>query len=395
MIPSGRTGKGRLMPDTPPPILKLRRVQPAFAPQPLMDQVHRMTGKSRLRQAGELLWLYLGPRRIPMSDYFLEGLWRPELTAADRATYVSDASSTAINRRLSPVDPIGLHGLLADKVLTKLALGAAGFPVQRTSALFGSVIALPGIPRLQSAADIAAFLRQDGTLPVFGKPLRGSLSIGAASIIALQEGDRVLLGNGRTVALAALATEIAQNFQSGYLFEPLIRQHPAVEAVTGPAVGALRVVTLRVPGGAEVLYTAQRLPAVGAMIDAASGSNPYTTALIDAATGRVLRAQKMDEMPPDSLDTSLVTGVRFDSVTLPFMPEALAIAVEVHRLMPQQGVLGFDFALTPTGPVINEVNSNPFHTIYQRAADRGFLNRDFKPRVDAAIALIRAERRIR
>lgn len=382
------------MPSHPKSILKLSRIRPRLDFQAAVDTVRRASGKGALLQTLEILRSVLGPQRFSPAEYYLEGLWRGDLLAEGRDCVISDKQSTALNRRLSPIDGEGLHGLLTDKLLTGLVLRAAGFPALEPRAIFGKVIRLPGVERLTSAKDIAGFLRREGTLPVFGKPLHSSLSIGTASYVALADsGESLVFGNGQKVGLSTLAEEIVANFSRGYVFEPLIRQHPDVERVTGSAVGGLRIVTLRTRDDVEVLYTLHRLPAVGAMMDASSGANPFATALIDSETGRVIRAQAMDSMDMDSLESSLVTGVRFDTVVLPFMKEAHALARDVHRLLVRPGVLGFDIALTPDGPLISEINSNPFHTSFQHAANRGFMNSDFKPKIMMAIEIVRAESR--
>lgn len=377
------------------PILKLQRITVDLDIPGAVDAVQRASGKGPFRQACEIAAFALGKQRLSFKDYYLEGLWRPELTAAEKAAFVSEAKGTALNRQLAPINGMGLQGFLADKLLTGLTLRAAGFPVMRPLAIHGRVLRLSGTERLESAADIVAFLLREDALPVFGKPLHASLSIGAVSILSVGDGGRyVVLGDGRSVLLEALSQEIATNFPHGYVFEPLIRQHPDVEAITGQAVGGLRVVTLRTPDGAQVLYTVQRLPgAAGAMMDAMSSHGAYCVAYIDPDSGRVIRASAMDQSAPARLEASVVTGARFDKAVVPFVKEAHAIAIDAHRLIVRPGLLGFDFALTPAGPVITEINSNPFHATYQHAADRGLLNPDFTPAIKVALEVVRAEAR--
>ena len=379
------------MGETSQPILKLAKQQTSFDLKNAMAWVTRRTGKSGLRQVIEIGRLALGRQKLSPEDYYLSALWRPELSAADKAAFLSPATSWALNKRLSPVTEFSLHGLARNKILTGLVLRAAGFPTMVPLAVFGGQFAVPGAALLRTAADIADWLRRDGQLPVFGKPINASLSLGTASYMSLTaDRNSVVLGNGTIVTLAAITAEIAAYFPTGYMFEPLIRQHPAVEAIAGKAVGALRVVTLRGPDGPEVLYTAQRLPGLGAMMDALT-SSPYTTALVDMATGRIIRAQSIFSMNIKPLEASLVTGVRFDTVELPFIAEAVAMSLDAHRMFGSPGILGFDIALTTTGGVINEVNSNPFHSTYQHGADRGLMNPEFRPRIEAAIRVTEAE----
>ncbi len=382
------------MPEPAPPILKLRRYNLTVDLSDSIAKVRDSTGKSPARQGLEILAVALGRQRLRAEDYYQYGFWRPELSREDRSAFVSSLGGQSINLRLSPVDRMGLYGFTSNKFLTGLALRSAGFPTQKPRALYGLGAGIPWVERLESAADIAIWLRKDGSVPVFGKPLHKSLRIGAGSYLFVEEkGNSGRIGTGAVVSIDALSAEIAANFSDGYLFEPLIIQHPDVEAITGPAVGALRVVTLREPDGIRVLYLAQRLPAVGGMTDSANLNAPFSEALIDGESGRLIRVQDMDHMPPDRLEASHVTGKPFDGVVLPFVKEAQVIACDVHRLLVGAGILGFDFGLTKSGPVINEVNSNPHHSVFQRSGDRGLLNSDLKPRIDAAIAYARSRQR--
>ncbi len=372
--------------------MKLHHAKSFFDIKTAMAWVARSTGKSAFRQGCEMLGLLVGSQRITPEEYYLYGLWRREISAPLRRSYVSDIGSTRLNSQLSPPSELNLRGLLGNKQLLGLTLRAAGFPVLDPLALFGDTVFQPGVPVLRDASQIAAWLARDGNLPCFGKPIVSSLGKGAASFLALSD-DRsaVHLGNGATVALTTIAAEIVANYAAGYVFQPLIRQHPDVEAVTGRTVGGLRVVTLRTSTGAALLYVVQRLPAKGAMIDAANPSGPTAVMLIDDQTGRVLRAQNLFQMVISPLDASLVTGKPFADVTLPFVPQAIAMAIDVHRMLRQPGVLGFDIALSVDGPVINEVNANPYHLLYQRAAGQGLLNADFQPLISEATAIAAAD----
>ena len=96
---------------------------------------------------------------------------------------------------------------------------------------------------MHSAEAIASYLLTPGNLPVFGKPLAGSRSVGAVSIIKVQ-GDLVELGDGRQVSALVLGNEIAAAFPKGYMFQELLRPHPEIERLSGPAVASIRVFTL-------------------------------------------------------------------------------------------------------------------------------------------------------
>jgi hypothetical protein len=355
-----------------------------------MRWVRQTHGKGALRQFAEILPLTRRPNLLQPKDYYLNGLFRPDFDAARRRSYVSHDGSHALNLRLSPVHALSYHGLTLNKVLMGALLERLGVPTPPLLALFPASPGLRGVRPLGTAAEIAAWLSDPASLPCFGKPVFSSNSVGAASFLeASDDGTRVRLGDGREVAVSDVAAEIARDFPRGYMFQPLLRQRPEVEALNGPAVGVLRVVTLRASAGPEVLYTALKMPPAGAMFDGAANERPNAMALVDPGSGRILRAQDMGRMAPAALEAAPATGQSLAGAVLPDVAQATGLARELHRHFPTHGVLGFDIALTVDGPCVNEVNTRPFHTVYQRAADRGILNPDFVPRIEEACAISR------
>jgi hypothetical protein len=133
------------------------------------------------------------------------------------------------------------------------------------------------------------------------------------------------------------------------------------------------------------LYCVQKIPAKGAMVDAHAMA-AHVLASVDPVTGRLLRAQNMFEMCIRPTMTATATGASLADVTLPMVPQAVAMCEAAHRLFPTHGLFGFDVMLAEDGPLIGEVNTTPFHMLYQRAADRGVMNPDFASRLAEAQA---------
>ncbi len=345
-----------------------------------MAWVARTYGKGAWRQMIEVVPLMLGRMRLTMDDYFAYALFRPEISAQARQSYVSDESGYALNRRLSLPGKGSVTGLLADKVLTALALQAGGLPVQPLHAVFSTVARYRATRTLPDVAALAAWLRETEDFPLFGKPSVSSLGIGGASILGrTEDGAGLRLGSGETVTIDDFAAQVAGRFGRGYLFQPLLRAHPAVAAIAGTAVAMLRVTTVRLRSGPRSLYALIRLPPDGAMVDSNSGIRANGIAEVDLSTGAILRGQSLWRMNTTALDAALATGLPLAGQTLPFVPEAAALCEAAHAMFPGHGILGFDVALTPEGPILNEINDNPHHLLYQRAADRGLLNASFAP----------------
>lgn len=343
-------------------------------------------GKGRYRQIGEIAAMVLGRQKFKPEEYYVYGLFRQDFDAERRRSYVSKASGEALNRRLSPPGPLNHAGIIDDKLLTAAVLHSAGFPVPPTKALFSTRMSWPGTEMLHDATGIGVWLGGEGNLPAFGKPVGASIGIGGASFLAVSDGSRtVVLGDGRQVAVADLTAEIAAHYPQGYMFQPILRQHPEVEALIGTTVGMLRLVTLRGPGGPELLYVALNLPGANTMTDANAGS-PNAKGLVDPATGRILRVQDVSRLCSHVSEIAPSTGKKALGVTLPWVSEAVSLACAIHAMFPGHGILSYDMAMTPEGPVVSEINVNPHHSAYQLSADRGLLNADFRPRIEAALS---------
>ncbi len=366
------------------PLLKAALFKTRLDLPQTMRWVAATQGVGLLRQLAQMI--DLGPRGsgISAQEYYEFALWRPSLARQDRRAYLSAAGQDRLNARLSPLTAASYHGLLRDKVLSNLLLARAGFPVLPTLAVMLPGGALPGVPCFTTPEALSRWLLDEAPLPVFGKPVGGLIGLGAASIVAA-EGDTLVLGDGRRVPALALAQEVAGYWQ-GWMVQPRLRMHADVAALSGTAAAMLRVLTLRDADGPRTLFTLVRLPARGAMTDTKHPAGPNGNAIVDSATGALGRAQNDWRMNTAPLTEALATGVPLAGRSLPFVAQACRMCEEVHRLFPAHGVLGFDVALTPDGPVLGEVNTRPDFTGWQRAADRGLMNPDFAPRLAAAEA---------
>jgi len=71
---------------------------------------------------------------------------------------------------------------------------------------------------------------------------------------------------------------------------------------------------------------------------------------------------------------------------IPHWDEVLRMTAEAHRVLPKFGVIGWDIAITPEGPLIIECNANPHHMLYQLATGKGIHNPDFAEVFDRVAA---------
>ncbi len=85
---------------------------------------------------------------------------------------------------------------------------------------------------------------------------------------------------------------------------------------------------------------------------------------------------------PIDVDTGIITHVAYDKdrityenhpntgypikgAKIPMWKESLALIKEAGEILPQIGYVGWDVAVTPTGPVLIEGNNLPGHDILQ------------------------------
>jgi hypothetical protein len=343
---------------------------------------------SRWRIALEALLLSHGPGGLSPEEYFLDGAWRPGLTWTQRKEFVGIYVNQALNLSLNPPKDSGRIDLVVDKLASAARFAAAGLPQPQVRAVAAEVRPGPEYRWLDGPEATLAFLAAPGNLPCFGKPVHGSTSTGAASLLDIDQTGSILLGSGQRAPARELVTEIWDEHSQGFVFQELVNPHPDLAAMIGPVIGTLRVVTLDDGNGPQPLYMAVKLPAAGAMVDGSAGPVGGSAA-IDLATGKVLRVQDRRQMGGTRIDHFPATGTRVAGSVLPDFHKAVELAVLAHRSVGDYGILGADILLSDRGPIVNEVNANPFHALYQTAFSRGILNPDFLPRLCAVRARFR------
>lgn len=350
----------------------------------LLSRAALRENRSQVAVAIDLLRATFGPRRLTAAEFFQQGGWQG--TAKERAACIGLANNLKLNRSLTAKGPLGAWGLMTDKFAVSNYLAAHGIPVPELRAVFATEGNFPGVPRLSNARDLADWLEDGRHLPVFGKPNDGSMSLGAVPVMVGQDG-MVDIG-GRQVHPAALAHEVASLFPRGWLLQEQLRQPPEIEAMIGPAIGSVRVVTLWEEDGPQVLYAIWRHPAPGIWVDGPISGSPTTGCALDA-NGAILRAHQGDRITGRELTHSLVTpALRLPGFQLGQWRDIETICRKGHRLFPGHALVGWDVAMTLRGPVVSEVNANPMHLAYQRAFHRGFLHDAHRKRLATARRLM-------
>lgn len=368
------------------PILIDRAPAPDFDPTRALNRASALSGRSQTRLGLELLGAMLGPRRLKLPEYFQQGAWLG--SAEDREAFLGAVANQKLNRSLTARPPYDQCSMMMDKHHCGQVLEANGFPVPELKAGFAAQRRFGRVPSLDSAERLAAWLQDSAHLPAFAKPVDGSMALGSIPLIAVGEAAGRLDIGGRVVDTLALATEVARLYPRGWLIQELLQQPPEIEALIGPGIGTVRVVTLWEAQGPQLLYGVWRSPAPGTWVDAAIHGKPNVGCSLDGQ-GRVVTAWQGDLLDGHSITHSLVTpGLALVGVRLEQWAAMVEMCREAHRILPGHALVGWDIAMTRRGPVIAEANASPLHMSYQRAFRRGFLHREHRERLDAARRLM-------
>lgn len=369
------------------PAILVRR--PATGKAGIAETIARVAKEARVspfRQSFEILKLKFSKAGISAKEYYAQQVYLQERGAAEKKSFVGEMGSYRLNLKLSPPGLTNMRGFFADKIAFGAVMRDLGMPTTRAQAAYAARRHLGALPTLRSAEELAAFLRQGVRYPAFGKPIDGLQAIGSVGLAGYDEvRDEVRLTSGKTVAAEDLARDIVASYPGGFVIEDAIVQHPAMTAVVGPAVATVRVVTVMAEEAPQVLYAIWKVPSPTAMSDNfwQAGS---MIALPDPETGAVAKCRRGTGPDTEWIETHPASGLPLVGFRLPFWAEAKALAVATHAMFPINGVLGWDVAITPEGPLVIECNENPGHALYQLASGRGILSAAFTPVFDKVIA---------
>ena len=344
-------------------------------------EVARKYKVSPIAQFREMIKLRMGPRKIDLHEYFTHGLYDPDMTWEEKTAYVGQVSTYRTNCKMSPLALTLNRPFVRDKVMYSALLNTLGIRSTVTQAVASPNRKFGGIAALATPQDVHRFLTSEAEYPVFGKPCEGSGSFGSALLSGIED-DMIVLGNGQRVPLDRFCNEIFDDYPDGFMFQTALRQHETLNEIAGNAVGSLRFVTIRDQDTPRRLYALWKVPSPNAMSDNFWQDGSILVqidengVLGEARMGTGTRARSVDKHP--------VSERAFKGVQIPHWDELQKTCIDAHALYPEFGVVGWDIAVTEDGPTIIENNANPYHSLYQLAYGRGFLNPEFAPAIERA-----------
>lgn len=350
----------------------------------LIEQVARKANVSPFRQFADIFRLKGGKTLMTAKEYYEYQVYDPALTLAQKRQFVGEKGSFALNLQLTPPGLTNMRNFLADKVGLTSMMGALGLETTHLQAAFAPTRGFGTLPTLRSPADVVRFLTNQARYPLFGKPVRGSGAFGSVLIRRL-DGMMATLGNGQTISVSKLAEEVSAYRTYGYVFQDAVIPHPVIATLTGSqALSTVRVVTVNHSDTPEVLYSIWKLPSPTAMSDNFWQKGSLIS-LVERFSGVVQRVRYGAGLDTQWVEAHPVTGAQLLGTTLPCWQSVVDLALAAHATVPDNGILGWDIAITARGAVLIECNENTGHGLYQLASGRGVLNADFLPSFDKII----------
>lgn len=319
------------------------------------DAARERSGKGRARQAIELL--YYRARGYSPDDYYMLRMY--EHGQGPDGTAMRHREFSRLRRSLNPQQA---EVVPFNKWVAALYLESLGIRVPACHGLYHRTRGvLRDGRRLTGAAALAELLaRLPGGAVI--KPLDASHGRDVTVVLRFDPTRGVLTrASGVEQTLAEfLATLDAHDH--GWVVQERIVQHPVLAALHPQSVNTVRIVTLCGADGApEVIAAVFRMGTAGAEVDNTTGGG--IVAPVDLDTGRCGAATSRFRISEHAVHPQ--TGMQIEGLELPQWPAVVSLVVRAHERLPFPRTLGWDVAVTESGPVILEVNSGYYHNHLQ------------------------------
>ncbi len=249
------------------------------------------------------------------------------------------------------------------------------------------------LSQLRDKSAFAAHCKASGiaTVPVFLELVDGEISLPAEEAPRLPGGDLFIKladgaggrgserwdhcgadgyrdSSGRLLDEAALIDHL-RGLSKGrhYLVQARVVNHPAMADLSNGALATARIMTCRTEGGAYEVTDAVLRMAVGRNVLVDNFHAGGIAAGIDIATGELGPATDLGLRPERGwCDVHPDTGARIAGRRLPLWGETLAFVRLAHAAFADRAIIGWDVAITPSGPLLIEGNGAPDLDIIQR-----------------------------
>lgn len=323
----------------------------------------------------------IGPLRHSMYGLFNK-------PGASWAEYIDENQANKMLISLSSRDQ---HLALRDKLAFTVRCQQNGLPVAPVLFRYDRATQSDAddlIPNIRTAEQLRAALQQAPDT-LFVKLIDGSHGDGAFRASRIDhEHWRFGTRQGKAGDLFHHLEATLDSKGRGWLFQPLVQPHQQLGEIMAPgALGTLRILSyLDQMDRVHLALPTLRIPAGKSLVDNFSlGASGNLIAAVDLDSGRLAPAaySLTPEWPQiRRTDVHPDTGGRISGFTLPFWAETCDLVKHAQAAIGEPSTIGWDIAITESGPLIIEANSAYGTAIHEVALDRG-IGADFETIVNA------------
>lgn len=295
----------------------------------MTEVVKEKCGQSKERTLCSMAWCALR-YGAGYYDYVMFGFY--DMNGRQRNTYLTRVRNKKVCELMNDYS-------IAEEFDDKLRFNARFAPFLHRKTLNGDTATVD---------ELEEFLQ--GQTCFFAKPNHGSCGAGV---------EKIFISDYKNTE------EILQYIREKNLpiLEHAIKQHPDMARLHPASVNSMRIVTDIVGDDILIAYIMVKIGRGGGCCDNTGRGGMLCR--VDAETGKIRSVATDDYFNVFSAHPD--TGVVFEGYQLPMVQEAIALAKEAAKVLPQMRHVGWDVAITPDGPVIIEGNEYPGTDLCQLA----------------------------
>lgn len=163
-----------------------------------------------------------------------------------------------------------------------------------------------------------------------------------------------LTGNG--VFLENLYSEV---ITTGFLFQKTVSQHPELNKISSSSLNTIRIDTfIDKDGKAEIMSAYLRMSTNNKHVDNISSGGCQVGIWLDSGKMKKVGYSNIRTVGTKVYTEHPITGVIFEGFQIPYFNEVKELVIKTAELMPGLRLVGWDVAVSETGPVLIEGNSD-------------------------------------
>ena len=181
------------------------------------------------------------------------------------------------------------------------------------------------------------------------KPTVGSH--GDMIVAITKKGNSIKLSD-KEVTLTQL---IKNSDEKPFIVQEFLKQHEAINKINAESVNTLRIISTRWNEKTHILAAMIRVGATkGQVVDNADAGGTFVA--INIKNGKLDKYGYFYNKPRNT--SHPVTGLVYENYQIPYWKETIELIKNLHPIIFGFATIGWDIAITETGPVIVEINWN-------------------------------------